>query len=71
MTVRFNPEIFREYDVRGIAESDLTDDVVISLGAAFAGFARKHGAAAVTIGWIMVERFSNRFDFRFCQLEYA
>lgn len=27
-----NPQIFREYDIRGIADKDLTDDVVFSIG---------------------------------------
>lgn len=31
-----NPQIFREYDIRGIAERDLTDDVARAVGRAFA-----------------------------------
>ncbi len=31
-----NTDIFRQYDIRGIADSDLTDDVVRGLGRAFA-----------------------------------
>jgi len=27
-----NPEIFREYDIRGIADQDLNDEVVVTLG---------------------------------------
>ncbi|MGQ9707893.1 MAG: phosphomannomutase/phosphoglucomutase [bacterium] len=30
-----NPAIFREYDIRGVADRDLTDDVVYRLGQAF------------------------------------
>lgn len=33
--------IFREYDVRGLVEEDLTDDVVRALGRAFATFMRR------------------------------
>ena len=36
-----NPEIFREYDIRGIADRELTDDVVRAVGRAFA-----HGTGA-------------------------
>ena len=32
----FNPRIFREYDIRGVAERDLDDALVIDLGRAFA-----------------------------------
>ena len=30
-----NPEIFREYDIRGVVDKDLTDQDVILLGKAF------------------------------------
>lgn len=33
-----NPEIFREYDIRGVAERDLTGDVVKNIGSAFATY---------------------------------
>jgi hypothetical protein len=36
MSETFNPEIFREYDIRGIADRDLTDAVIELLGRAFA-----------------------------------
>lgn len=46
-----NTHIFREYDIRGIAETDLTDDVVRVLGQAFATKARADlGVDAITIG---------------------
>jgi phosphomannomutase/phosphoglucomutase len=51
MSESFNPEIFREYDIRGIADRDLTDPVIESLGRAFAGHVRPRGASAVTIGY--------------------
>ena len=51
MNIAFNREIFREYDVRGIADKDLTDPVIDLLGHAFATHARGKGAAAVTIGY--------------------
>lgn len=36
-----NPEIFREYDIRGIADSELSSDVVRKIGSAFAGYIKK------------------------------
>lgn len=46
--------IFREYDVRGLVDEDLTDDLVRALGSAFATFMRRAaGSDAVTLalGW--------------------
>jgi phosphomannomutase/phosphoglucomutase len=51
MTVRLNPEIFREYDVRGVAERDLTDPVVQGIGAAFAGYLQPMNLRSVAIGY--------------------
>lgn len=38
-----NPLIFREYDVRGIADKDLTDDVVFAIGQGFGTYAQNVG----------------------------
>ena len=38
-----NPEIFRQYDIRGIVEEDLTPDVVELLGRAFGSWVREEG----------------------------
>lgn len=46
-----NPYIFREYDIRGEAESDLTDEVVRSIGRAYAARAREAGVRNVAFGW--------------------
>jgi phosphomannomutase/phosphoglucomutase len=51
MTSSFNPEIFREYDIRGIADRDLTDPVIESLGRAFARYLAPAGPAAVAVGY--------------------
>lgn len=45
-----NPDIFRKYDIRGIAETDLDDDTIFKLGRAFATFAASLTGGAVTIG---------------------
>jgi len=45
-----NPHIFREYDIRGVAESDLTDQVVERIGLAFGTILRREGAEEVAVG---------------------
>lgn len=46
-----NTEIFREYDIRGIAERDLTPPVIEALGHAFAVYLRPKGVTGVTVGY--------------------
>jgi len=50
MTTAFNKEIFREYDIRGIADRDLVDPVIELLGKAFADYLRPSGVPTVAIG---------------------
>lgn len=45
-----NDEIFREYDVRGIIDVDLTPEVVYSLGRAIGTYAASRGAGIMTLG---------------------
>ena len=35
MVVRYNPEIFKAYDIRGVVEEDFNESIVISIGKAF------------------------------------
>lgn len=51
MTIAFNTEIFREYDIRGIADRDLVDPVIELLGRAFAEYLKPTGASTVAIGY--------------------
>ncbi len=51
MTSAFNHEIFREYDIRGIANRDLVDPVIEMLGTAFAEYLRPTRVGKVTIGY--------------------
>jgi phosphomannomutase/phosphoglucomutase len=44
-----NKEIFREYDIRGDVEKDLTDDVVRNIGRAFATYMTEGGKKTVSI----------------------
>lgn len=45
-----NPQIFREYDIRGLVERDLTSDVVYQLGKGIGTYIRRQGAARVSVG---------------------
>jgi phosphomannomutase / phosphoglucomutase len=51
MSGRISPTIFRQYDVRGIVDRDLTTDVALALGKAYATYLDKHGiTGAVAVG---------------------
>lgn len=45
-----NPSIFREYDIRGIVDQDLTADVVEVLGRGMGSYFRRHGKQRVALG---------------------
>ena len=45
-----NPLIFREYDIRGLAETELVDDEVFRLGQAYGTYALEHGARKCAVG---------------------
>ena len=45
-----NPHIFREYDIRGIAERDLVDPVVETIGRSLGTYYRERNARAVVVG---------------------
>ena len=45
-----DPEIFREYDIRGITDSNLTEDTVYEIGKAFSTKMRKSGIPHVVTG---------------------
>jgi phosphomannomutase/phosphoglucomutase len=45
-----NPELFREYDIRGIADTDLADDSVETLGRGLGTYFVRHGVTRVTLG---------------------
>ena len=45
-----NPEIFREYDIRGIADQDLNDEVVVTLGRAVGTYLQGKGCNSLTLG---------------------
>lgn len=45
-----NPHIFREYDIRGVADRDLSDDLARDLGRALGTFWSRRGARRVALG---------------------
>lgn len=45
-----NPEIFREYDIRGVADKDLSDEVVLELGRAMGSYLSRQGCHRITLG---------------------
>ena len=45
-----NPEMFREYDIRGIAGKDMDENDVILIGKAAGSFLRRRGARKISVG---------------------
>ena len=45
-----SPEIFREYDIRGIVGKDLTPEVVELLGKGYGTYLQQKGGKKATIG---------------------
>jgi phosphomannomutase/phosphoglucomutase len=48
--VKVNPNIFREYDIRGIVDQDLNPDVVRTLGRGAGTYFRRQGRRTVAVG---------------------
>jgi phosphomannomutase/phosphoglucomutase len=46
-----NPRIFREYDVRGVVDRDLTPEVVEILGRGYGSYIARQGAERVSLGY--------------------
>jgi phosphomannomutase/phosphoglucomutase len=56
--------IFREYDVRGLVDSELTDDFVVAFGKAFGTYARGRNCKTVAVGRdvrLSADRFFGKF----------
>jgi phosphomannomutase/phosphoglucomutase len=45
-----NPQVFREYDIRGVVERDFDDAFVTDLGRAYATLLKRAGKSTVTVG---------------------
>ncbi len=48
--MNINPAIFREYDIRGLAETELTPEIIFKLGQAYATFLIERSVDKVLIG---------------------
>jgi len=48
--VPLNPHIFREYDIRGMVDRDLTPGTVELIGKGFGTYASRHGARTLSVG---------------------
>jgi phosphomannomutase/phosphoglucomutase len=46
-----NPDIFRQYDIRGIVGTDLTPETVTLIGKAIGTYIRRQGGNRLTLGW--------------------
>src|SRR5216684_5596915 len=45
-----NPQVFREYDIRGVVERDFDDEFVVDLGRAYATILHRAGKKNITVG---------------------
>lgn len=57
-----NPQIFREYDIRGLVDVDLTEDVVTKIGLGFGTYMIESGKRRLSVGYdirLSSERFKN------------
>jgi phosphomannomutase / phosphoglucomutase len=45
-----NPQVFREYDIRGVVETDFDDEFVVNLGRAYATILLEAGKHSITLG---------------------
>jgi len=50
MGIELNPLIFREYDIRGKANEDLTEEIVGHLGKAYGSYVRRKGYKKLVVG---------------------
>jgi phosphomannomutase/phosphoglucomutase len=49
--MHISPDIFRQYDIRGIVDKDLTEESVVAIGKGIGTYFRQHGKKAVALGW--------------------
>ncbi|MCL0045693.1 phosphomannomutase/phosphoglucomutase [Nitrospinaceae bacterium] len=53
MTEAINPQIFREYDIRGLVDKDLTPDSTEQIGKGIGTYIRRNGGRTLTVGYDM------------------
>ncbi len=49
-----NPNVFREYDVRGIVDKDLNEEFIVNLGRSIGTYALQHQVQTMTVSTIVV-----------------
>ena len=49
--IEINPSIFRAYDIRGLVDSQLSEDVYFTIGFALARILKKHHRQKIAIAW--------------------
>ena len=45
-----NPDIFREFSIRGLADRDLTDEVVFAIGQSVGIYFSQHSLSSLVVG---------------------
>ena len=53
MIEAINPQIFREYDIRGLVDKDLTQDSTERIGKGIGTYIRRNGGKTLTVGYDM------------------
>ena len=53
MIETINPQIFREYDIRGVVDKDLTQESVERIGKGIGTYIRRNGGKTLTVGYDM------------------
>lgn len=48
--MKISRNIFREYDIRGLVDKDLTEAAVSAIGRAFGTYAQRHGSRVLSVG---------------------
>jgi len=48
--MKINPQIFREYDIRGVVDKDLTPEIVKKIGQGFGTYMRRLGYKSLVVG---------------------
>ena len=48
--IKINPQIFREYDIRGVVGKDITEEIIENIGKAYGTYMKKSGKKKVSLG---------------------
>jgi len=45
-----DPTIFREYDIRGVVDKDLNEEIAVMIGKGFGSYLRQQGRNSIAVG---------------------